>query len=90
MTKAISSGNQPPSKSLVEVEAKKSRSSARRLPLISGLCFQCSATKVAISVVITIKSDTAMPNAPASASDERKPITAVSVPAASAQLTKGT
>ena len=33
MTKAISSGNQPPSKSLVEVEAKNSRSRARRLPL---------------------------------------------------------
>ena len=33
MTKAISSGNQPPSKSFVEVEAKNSRSSASRLPL---------------------------------------------------------
>jgi hypothetical protein len=33
MAKAISRGNQPPSKSLVEVEAKKSGSRARRLPL---------------------------------------------------------
>jgi hypothetical protein len=41
-------------------------------------------------VVITISNDTATPNAPASASDEPKPMTAASVPAASAQLTKGT
>src|SRR5271165_5916660 len=39
---------------------------------------------------MTISSDTAMPNAPASASEEPKPMTAVSVPAASAQLTNGT
>ena len=51
--------------------------------------FQCSATKVAINVVIAISIDTAMPKAPASASEEPKPITAVSVAAASAQLTNG-
>jgi hypothetical protein len=79
---------------LVEVEAKNSRSSARRLPFtsatMSGFTPHCRATNVAISVVMAISSDTAMPNAPASASEEPKPITAVSVAAARAQLTSGT
>ena len=33
MTKVINRGRQPPSKSLIEVEAKDRRSRARRLPL---------------------------------------------------------
>jgi hypothetical protein len=57
---------------------------------MKGLCFQCNATNVAISVVIAISNETAMPNAPASASDDPKPMTAASVAAASVQFTNGT
>ena len=60
-----------------EQEVESEQAAVDRHRRCSGLCFQCSATNVAISVVITISSDTAMPNAPASASEEPKPMTAV-------------
>jgi hypothetical protein len=65
VVKAIRSGNQPPSKSLVVLAARNTRSTTSRAPFSTytrtGLWRQCRATKVARTVVITMSSDTAKP-----------------------------
>src|ERR1700680_4314584 len=48
MMSEMANGNQPPSKSFVEVDVTNSKSRASRLPFTAytreGLCFHCSAT----------------------------------------------
>src|SRR5690606_18399335 len=95
ITAATTSGSQPPCSSLVEAAAKNAESIVSSSTLSTttthgGQPHRFQAHSEASIVVISMSSDTAMPYAPASALEDRKPTTRITVETNSSALTTGT
>ena len=90
---ATASGNQPPSSTFIMLALTNARSTTTKMPATARLTgrLQPQISRIARNIRIEVKSivvATAMPNAAARLSEERKPMVSPSVRIISVQLTK--